>query len=461
MCVFLWNYQKNCYFCTMKCRILVVEDDASFGLMIQTWLKKNGYEAVLASRYEQAKIEISNGNFGLILTDLRLPDGDGIILMTWVREKLKSKVPIIVMTGYAEVQTAVSAMKLGAFDYLKKPINPSVLEEKIAAALASTDEEVEDTFVPGNKQWVKGNSPAMVRLYKHVELVAPTKFSVLILGESGTGKEYIARMIHEKSQFKDGPFIPVDCGSLSKELAPSELFGHLKGSFTSAIADKKGVFEQAKGGTVFLDEVGNLPYEVQMQLLRALQEQKVRPVGSATDIHVDVRIIAATNENLEQAIEEGRFRQDLFHRINEFAIEVPPLRDRLEDFDELTAFFIRQANEELGKNVKGISDDALQRMKEQRWNGNLRELRNVLRRCALFAEGENIEMDDLPVFSAPNKKTVIATDEDDWALRPEHEKEQIEAALQKARGNKTVAAKLLQIDRKTLYNKMHLYGIEL
>ena len=445
----------------MKCRILVVEDDASFGLMIQTWLKKNGYEAVLASRYEQAKAEIANGDFGLILTDLRLPDGDGIILMTWVREKLKSKVPIIVMTGYAEVQTAVSAMKLGAFDYLKKPINPSVPEEKIAAALASTDEEVEAPFIPANKQWVKGESPAMQRLYKHVELVAPTKFSVLILGESGTGKEYIARMIHDMSQYKDGPFIPVDCGSLSKELAPSELFGHLKGSFTSAIADKKGVFEQAKGGTVFLDEVGNLPYEVQMQLLRALQEQKVRPVGSATDIHVDVRILAATNENLEQAIEEGRFRQDLFHRINEFAIEVPPLRDRLEDFDELTYFFIRQANEELGKNVKGITPDALQRMKEQRWNGNLRELRNVVRRCVLFAEGENIEMDDLPVFSAPNKKTVIASDEDDWALRPEHEKEQIEAALQKARGNKTVAAKLLQIDRKTLYNKMHLYGIEL
>ncbi len=438
-----------------------MEDDASFGMMIQTWLKKNGYEAVLASRYEQAKIEISSGDFSLILTDLRLPDGDGIILMTWVREKLKSKVPIIVMTGYAEVQTAVSAMKLGAFDYLKKPINPSVLEEKIAAALESRDDEATEAFIPSNKQWVKGNSPSMQRLYKHVELVAPTKFSVLILGESGTGKEYIARMIHEMSQYKDGPFIPVDCGSLSKELAPSELFGHLKGSFTSAIADKKGVFEQAKGGTVFLDEVGNLPYEVQMQLLRALQEQKVRPVGSATDIHVDVRIVAATNENLEQAIEEGRFRQDLYHRINEFAIEVPPLRDRLEDFDELTTFFIRQANEELGKNVKGISPDALQRMKEQRWNGNLRELRNVVRRCVLFAESENIEMDDLPVFSAPNKKTVIAADEDDWALRPEHEKEQIEAALQKARGNKTVASKLLKIDRKTLYNKMHLYGIEL
>ena len=437
-----------------------MEDDAAFGMMILTWLKKNGYEVVLASRYEQAKTEISSKPFSLILTDLRLPDGDGILLMTWVREKIKSMVPIIVMTGYAEVQTAVSAMKLGAFDYLKKPINPSVLEEKIAAALASTEEETADAFIPSRKQWVKGSSPAMMKLYKHVELVAPTKFSVLILGESGTGKEYIARMIHDLSHNSSGPFVPVDCGSLSKELAPSELFGHLKGSFTSAIADKKGVFEQAKGGTVFLDEVGNLPYEVQMQLLRALQEQKVRPVGSVSDINVDVRIIAATNENLENAIEEGRFRQDLFHRINEFAIEVPPLRDRLEDFEELTAFFIRQANEELGKNVKGITESALERMKAQRWNGNMRELRNVVRRCVLFADGENIDLDDLPVF-IPLARKVSSDDFDDWALRPENEKEQIEAALRKARGNKTVAAKLLQIDRKTLYNKMHLYGIEL
>ena len=458
--LFCFHSTKIVYFCGMKTRILVVEDDATFGTMMQTWLKKNGYEAVLASRYEQAKIEISAHPFNLILTDLRLPDGDGILLMTWVREKMKSQVPIIVMTGYAEVQTAVSAMKLGAFDYLKKPINPSVLEEKIVAALQSSEEETAETFIPTKKQWVRGDSPAMQRLYKHVELVAPTKFSVLILGESGTGKEYIARMIHDLSQYKDGPFIPVDCGSLSKELAPSELFGHLKGSFTSAISDKKGVFEQAKGGTVFLDEVGNLPYEVQMQLLRALQEQKVRPVGSATDITVDVRILAATNENLETAIEEGRFRQDLFHRINEFAIEVPPLRERLEDFDELTAFFIRQANEELGKNVKGITREALERLKEQRWSGNLRELRNVVRRCVLFADGSDIDLDDLPVFTQPVKKVVTDT-VDDWALQPDHEKEQIEAALRKARGNKTVAAKLLQIDRKTLYNKMHLYGIEL
>lgn len=453
----VWNLS---YFCVMKRKILIVEDDPSFGIMIQTWLKKNGYEADLSSRYEEAKIAISSKHYDLILTDLRLPDGDGILLMSWVREKIKSKVPIIVMTGYAEVQTAVSAMKLGAFDYMKKPINPSVLQEKIEAALAS-EAETPDDFQPQQKAMVKGNSPVIQRLYRHVELVAPTRFSVLILGESGTGKEYIARMIHEFSPRKDFPFIPVDCGSLSKELAPSELFGHLKGSFTSAVANKKGVFEQAKGGTVFLDEVGNLPYEVQMQLLRALQEQKVRPVGSASDINVDVRIIAATNVNIEQAISEGRFRQDLYHRINEFSLTVPPLRERMEDFDEFAHFFIKQANEELMKDVKGISDEAMSVLKKQRWNGNLRELRNVMRRCVLFAESDTIEMDDLPVFVQPDLSYHAEKTADEWALRPENEKEQIIAALQKARGNKTVAAKLLQIDRKTLYNKMHLYGIEL
>lgn len=441
----------------MKHTILIVEDDASFGVMLQTWLKKNDYEAVLATRYAQAKKEITSRNIDLILTDLRLPDGDGILLMAWVREQLRSRVPFIVMTGYAEVQTAVSAMKLGAFDYLKKPINPSLLEEKIEAALAS-QQEVEELYVP-KKVMVKGRSEAIQRLYKHVELVAPTKFSVLILGESGTGKEYIAEMIHECSPRRDKPFIAVDCGSLSKELAPSELFGHLKGSFTSAIADKKGVFEQAKGGTVFLDEVGNLPYEVQMQLLRSLQEQKVRPVGSASDISVDVRIVAATNDNLERAIEQGKFRQDLYHRINEFTLQVPPLRDRLDDLEEFVDFFVDQANDELGKTVKGVSPRAISQMKQMHWSGNIRELRNVIRRCVLFAEGDIIEAEDLPVYIDTPEKTT--TGNEDFALRPGNEREQIEAALAKARGNKTVAAKLLQIDRKTLYNKMHQYGMDL
>lgn len=441
----------------MKNTILIVEDDASFGVMLQTWLRKNGYEVILSTHYAQAKKEISTKKIDLILTDLRLPDGDGILLMTWVREQLKSRVPFIVMTGYAEVQTAVSAMKLGAFDYLKKPINPSLLEEKIVAAMESGQEAVE-LYAP-KKEMVRGSSEAIKRLYKHVELVAPTKFSVLILGESGTGKEYIAEMIHESSPRHDKPFIAVDCGSLSKELAPSELFGHMKGSFTSAIADKKGVFEQAKGGTVFLDEVGNLPYEVQMQLLRALQEQKVRPVGSAADVNVDVRIVAATNDNLERAIEEGRFRQDLYHRINEFTLVVPPLRDRLEDLEELVSFFVSQANEELGKDIKGVAPKAMDVMRQMRWNGNIRELRNVIRRCVLFTENEYIEAEDLPIY--PEAMAKPTPSNEDYALRPGNEREQIEAALAKARGNKTVAARLLQIDRKTLYNKMHQLGIDL
>ena len=443
----------------MKNSILIVEDDASFGVMLQTWLRKNEYEVVLATQYAQAKTESASKSFDLILTDLRLPDGDGILLMAWVREQLRSRVPFIVMTGYAEVQTAVSAMKLGAFDYLKKPINPSLLEEKIHAALASEQAVEEELFHP-KKVMVKGSSEAIQRLYKHVELVAPTKFSVLILGESGTGKEYIAEMIHECSPRHDKPFIAVDCGSLSKELAPSELFGHLKGSFTSAIADKKGVFEQAKGGTVFLDEVGNLPYEVQMQLLRSLQEQRVRPVGSAVDVNVDVRIVAATNENIEKAIEEGKFRQDLYHRINEFSLTVPPLRDRIEDLEEFAAFFVTQANEELGKEIKGVSPKALAEMKKMPWYGNLRELRNVIRRCVLFAEGDYIEVEDLPVYLEQAQKPDVAAS-NDFALRPGNEKEQIEAALAKVRGNKTVAARLLQVDRKTLYNKMHQYGMDL
>ena len=437
----------------MSKKILIVDDDVAFGVMLKTWLQRNGWETVLESTLEHAIQTSKTSQFDLILSDLRLPDGDGIMFLTYLREK-KITTPFIIMTGYADVQTAVNAMKLGAFDYLKKPIVPEVLQRKIESALLQDKEDKKDK----KEKVVKGNSPVIQRVYTHIALVAPTKMSVLILGESGTGKEYIARMIHEQSGRKDKPFIAVDCGSLSMELAPSELFGHKKGSFTSAIADKRGVFEEARGGTVFLDEVGNLPYEVQKQLLRALQEQKVRPVGSAQDINVDVRIVAATNEDLGKAIEEGRFRQDLYHRINEFSIEVPPLRDRLEDLEEFANHFLAQANEELGKDVKSISRDAIEALKHHHWDGNLRELRNVIRRATLFAEKQEITVDNLPVLTSRATKV---QDKEDMALQPGDEKGQILAALRKARGNKTVAAKLLQIDRKTLYNKMHLYGIDL
>lgn len=459
----------------MKQRILILEDDVTFGTMLKTWFTKNSWETTWVSKVEQAKLEFADKTFDLILSDLRLPDGDGIIFLTWLREN-NIMTPLIIMTSYSDVQTAVLAMKLGASDYLQKPINPTILQQKIEMALSTPVEanvKVDDNK-PKNKQKqsankvVKGSSSVMQRLYSHIDLVAPTKMSVLILGESGTGKEYIARMIHENSNRKSEPFVAVDCGSLSMELAPSELFGHKKGSFTSAVSDKTGVFVEANGGTVFLDEVGNLSYEVQKQLLRALQEHKVRPVGSATDIKVDVRIIAATNEDLEKAIEEGRFRQDLYHRINEFSVSVPPLRERIEDLEEFCYHFISQANEELGKDVDSISDDALDILKQQTWNGNLRELRNVIRRSVLFTKDNVLRKENLPDFPKDNKSQIVVkteqpeTENRDLSLNNKaNEKEQIIAALNQARGNKTVAAKLLQIDRKTLYNKMHLYGIEL
>ena len=458
----------------MKKHILILEDDVTYGTMLKTWFEKKSWKASWVSKVELAKLEFNTNKFDLILSDLRLPDGDGIIFLTWLREN-KIMTPFIIMTNYSDVQTAVLAMKLGAFDYLQKPINPTILQQKIDSAL--NQPEVNDDPKTADKPKIKdndtektvvrGKSTVMQRLYSHLNLVAPTKMSVLILGESGTGKEYIARMIHENSNRKSSPFIAVDCGSLSMELAPSELFGHKKGSFTSAVADKVGVFVAANGGTVFLDEIGNLSYEVQKQLLRALQEQVVRPVGSSSDIKVDVRIIAATNENLEKAIEEGRFRQDLYHRINEFTVNVPPLRERLEDIEEFCYHFIKQANAELDKNVDMISQEALSVLKQQNWYGNLRELRNVIRRSVLFSYDNILRKENLPDFPREqknNKQSDVIIDNtisyQKLSLKSD-EKEQIIAALNQSGGNKTLAAKLLKIDRKTLYNKMHLYNIEL
>lgn len=441
----------------MKQRILIVEDDVAFSAMLKGWFERNGYDVAACSKVAAAKKELEQTEFGLVISDLRLPDGDGIELLQWLREKPLAT-PLIIMTSYAGVQSAVAAMKLGAEDYLEKPIVPAILREKVELALATpkSTPAPEPKIRHGKKiqtAGVEGASPAARQMYDYIRKVAPTKLSVLILGESGTGKEYAARTIHDNSARKEKSFIAVDCGSLSKELAPSELFGHLKGSFTSAIENKTGVFEQADGGTVFLDEVGNLSYEVQIQLLRALQEQRVRRIGSAKDTPIDVRILAATNEDLEMAIAEGRFREDLYHRLNEFSLLVPPLRERGGDLRIFAAEFLRQANEELDRAIVDFEPEALKLLEAHHWSGNLRELRNVVRRAALFASGERITPGDLPVFSEPKTE--------DLALRPDNEKEQIEAALHKARGNKTRAAQLLKVDRKTLYNKMHLYGIKL
>lgn len=437
----------------MKHTILIVEDDIAFGTMLQKWFVRKGIEATLCSGVGAAQTELDNMEFNLVLTDLRLPDGDGISLLHWMRD-CKMMTPVFVMTGYGDVRSAVAAIKLGAEDFLEKPINPSILYEKVELILGGDfTKNKAVAAVESNSSAVLGSSMAFKTMHKHILKVAPTKMSVLILGESGTGKEYAARMIHDNSSRKDKPFIAVDCGSLSRELAPSELFGHLKGSFTSAVNDKTGVFEQADGGTVFLDEVGNLSYDVQVQLLRALQERKVRPVGAVKDIQVDVRILAATNENLENAIAQGRFREDLYYRLNEFSVSVPPLRDRKEDIALFAQEFLRQAREELDSQVKDFTPEAMQLIEKHHWSGNLRELRNFIRRVVLFAEGDKISVDDLPFL--PTDNLGIA------ALTPGNEREQIEDAIEKAKGNKTLAAQMLQIDRKTLYNKIHLYGIKL
>ena len=439
----------------MKHRILIVEDDIAFGAMLKGWLERNGYEALSCPKVAAAKQDLAKNRYNLILSDLRLPDGDGIMLLQWMREQ-NIPIPLIIMTSYAEVQSAVAAIKLGAEDYLEKPVVPGILKEKIEQALTKSDMSVKPKIKQEKKAStgvVLGNSALAHQMYEHILKIAPTKMSVLILGESGTGKEYAAKMIHDNSPRKDKPFIAVDCGSLSKELAPSELFGHLKGSFTSAIDNKTGVFEQANGGTVFLDEIGNLHYEVQVQLLRALQEQKIRRVGAAKDVAIDVRILAATNEDLQLAIAERRFREDLYHRLNEFSLYVPSLRDRKNDIKLFAEEFLRQANEELERNIQGFTPETIGLLEKHHWSGNLRELRNVVRRTVLFASGNEITPDDLPVFNEPKPE--------DFALQPNNEKEQIEMVLHKARGNKTLAAQLLKIDRKTLYNKMQLYGIKL
>lgn len=449
-------------------KILIVEDDHSFGVMLQKWFERNGFSATLCSGMVAAQKEISQSSpYQLILSDLRLPDGDGIMLLSWLKEK-RLPVPVIIVTGYGEVQTAVSAIKLGAFDFLEKPINPDILAKKIDAAfklkpdnISSTEKQgVERPDSSNNKRFVEGQSSLSSQMYTYIDLVAPTQMAVMIIGESGTGKEHVARLIHTRSNRAGAPFIAVDCGSLSIELGPSELFGHKKGSFTSAIEDKTGFFREAHGGTLFLDEVGNLPYGVQMQLLRTLQEKKVRPVGTSKDLDVDVRIITATNENLEKAIDSGNFREDLYHRLNEFMIKVPSLRECVEDISSYADYFRREANRELGRDVTIISPEALTVLKNYHWPGNLRELRNVIRRSVLFTRGDYITVDSLPSLSSKKDESLSRTNIS-LSVEPEEEKERILRALEQVKGNKTKAAILLQIDRKTLYNKLHQYNIGL
>jgi len=371
------------------------------------------------------------------------------------------------MTGYSDVNTAVKAIKNGAADYISKPFNPDEVLLVITNALQSettTEETPSKEKKASRKQttsseneFVKGISVASKKLLDHIQLVSPTDMSVLIIGESGTGKEIIAKSIHQQSNRKNNNFIAVDCGAIPKELAASEFFGHLKGSFTGAISDKMGYFEAANGGTLFLDEIGNLSYENQIQLLRALQERKIKPVGSNKEINVDIRIITATNEDLREAVKNGDFREDLYHRINEFSIQSPSLTDRGEDLMVFADYFLEKANQQLNKEIIGFSPEVIDIFQKYSWPGNLRELQNCVKRATLLSRGDFIESDVLPAEFFQIQKQSSNTG--NFSLS-ENEKEAIIYALSKAQNNKSEAAKLLKITRKTLYNKLKQYNID-
>ena len=454
---FVW--QKKPKARTMK-SILIVEDDITYGMMLKTWLGKKGFAVASASNVARARKHIETENVDLILSDLRLPDHEGTDLLRWLTEN-KLPIPLIIMTGYADIQSAVQAMKLGARDYIAKPINPDELLKKIGEALNASSPrlpESTNTSTTEPTDFLEGESDAARQLYNYVKLVAPTNMSVLINGASGTGKEYVAHRIHQLSKRAHRPFIAIDCGSIPKELAASEFFGHVKGAFTGALNDKTGAFVEANGGTIFLDEIGNLSYEVQVQLLRALQERKIRPIGSNKEIQVDVRLVSATNENLEQAIEKGSFREDLYHRINEFTLRIPALKDRREDILLFANLFLDQANREMNKQLIGFDNRSCQLLLDYTWPGNLRQMKNIIRRATLLATGPYITPDELSELSTRNEAySSPAT----LPLRNEEtEKQHIIEALRQTGHNKSRAAILLGIDRKTLYNKLKLYGIE-
>lgn len=459
--------------------LLIVEDDIAYSTMMQTWLRKKGFDVDKVSSVKAAvKIINSDKQYHLVLSDLRLPDHDGLFLLDWMR-KNGINIPFIVMTSYAEVQNAVLAMKSGANDYIAKPVQPDILLQKIHDAINAANRTDTSETAPAPKEekteivssanntntgedesstpsrYIEGTSEVSKQLYDYVRLVAPTPMSVLILGASGTGKEYVAHRIHELSQRKDKPFFALDCGAIPKDVAASEFFGHAKGAFTGAVTDKKGAFEVANGGTLFLDEVGNLSYDVQVQLLRAIQERKIRPLGSTKEIDVDIRLVCATNENLEKAVAEGTFREDLYHRINEFTIYMPALKDRGTDIFLFANLFLRLANEELGRNIIGFDAKASEMLMRYEWPGNLRELNNVVKRSVLLCRGDKIGVEQLNM-----SMTNTSTRPKDLSLHNiDEEKERILSSLRSCGGNKSKAAILLGVDRKTLYNKLQKYGI--
>ena len=426
-------------------RIIVIEDNIIYSDYVCRLLESKGFQSISTFNCNGArKLFAKMQEDDIVLADMRLPDGDGIALLAELRKQGRNN-PYIVMTDYDEVPTAVRSMKLGAEDYIPKKL----IEDNLFPLLKTLQKRMERHEAPIYER----QSAAFREIDHKIKLVATTNMSVLILGESGTGKEHIAEKIHARSKRAGKPFIAVDCGLLSKELAASALFGHEKGAFTGAESKKQGFWEEAAGGTLFLDEIGNLSLEVQQMLLRALEAKRYRPTGGSKDKKADVRIIAATNEDLQAAIAEKRFRADLYQRLKEYTLHIPPLRECKEDILPLADFFLQLANEEFEKQVKGFDSEARKQLLAYTWGGNVRELKRVVRMAVLHTEGDTVTADTLEFDEMP-----LAAD-DSLALN-DMEKKQIVHALEQAKGNRTLAAALLGIGRTTLYNKMKAYGIE-
>lgn len=450
--------------------ILVIEDDLTFSRILEGFLKKQGFQVGVAHQGAQGLQSFGAKSYDLVLLDYRLPDMTGMDILTELK-KTSPSTQVIIMTSFSDIRTAVKAMQVGAFEYITKPVNPDELLMIVQQALKKgnvvTPVSTSTARVAPQRKFVEGSSAQSKQLYNYVRLVAPTDMSVIIEGESGTGKENVAQTIHQLSARSKSKFVAVDCGALSKELAASELFGHVKGSFTGAVQDKVGQFEEAHHGTLFLDEVGNLSYEVQIKLLRAIQERVIQPVGSNKETKIDVRILTATNDDLFESVKRGAFREDLYHRLNEFKLRVPALRERPDDLDEFLNFFRETANYELERDVTGFDPEVEAILKSYEWPGNLREMKNVVKRAVLLTSEGLITVRSLPSEMLEeirhphhNKSAPQSPVYDLKALQETQEKEMIIKTLKEVRYNKSKAARILNIDRKTLYLKIEKYGIE-
>lgn len=463
--------------------LLIIDDDVDICTLLERYFKRKGFRVKTAFNGVNGLKIVKAGGIDLVLSDFRLPDKEGFEIIKSVKE-INENIPVIVITGYSDVNQAVKAIQLGAFEYVTKPIYPEEILLLVNKALEkyaqkkelnpSEEEEAPQSpliFDNPFEAFLVPNSTYSQQLQKQISVVAPTNITVVIIGETGTGKEVVARMIHKASKRRNRPFIPVDCGALTQELAASELFGHVKGAFTGAAFDKKGSFELANNGTLFLDEIGNLSYENQVKLLRVLQERKIRRVGGEKEMAINVRIIVATNEDLRLKVQDKSFREDVYYRINEFKINLNPLRENGEELDDFVHFFIQRSNQSLAKSVKSVDADVMELFKRYSWPGNIRELKNVINHGVLMANDATLHLEDLPQeIVTPQTDRLNKRDEslvspyDSSLLQLKEvaaraEANAIRKALKLANQNKTKAADLLGIDRKTLYNKLNAYGL--